>query len=88
MLAHLELWLVVRKQQPYVAKCMLELRAPYSPVLGVRMGSLDVDLTFSAPAAGRPDLPATSMSRFAGRILFFGTEETLRVTYSDYSRGD
>jgi hypothetical protein len=87
MLGHLSLQLTVNKRQPHVEKFLLGLDEPYSPVLGVKMNSLTVEMSFSPPTAERPSLPAVSSSRFAGRIFFIGTEENLQVSYSDYARG-
>ena len=87
MLGHLHLQLVVNKRQPHVEKFQLALREPYSPVLGVKMNGLIVEMIFSAPTSDRPSLPAVSTSHFVGRILFFfGTEENLRLTYFDFTR--
>jgi hypothetical protein len=87
MLGHLALRLTVSKQQPRVEQFVLELVAPYSPVLSVKMRELRVQMTFAPPAADRPGLPATNSSHFLGRIFFFfSVEENLRVTYSDFAR--
>lgn len=89
MLGHLALRLIVSKRQPRVERFALELIAPYSPVLGVKMRELQVQMTFAPPEADRPGLPATNSSHFLGRIFFFFTvEENLRVTYSDFARTD
>lgn len=85
MLRHLQLRLTVNKQQPHVEKFLLALREPYSPILGVKMSELQVEMTFTPPAPGRPSLPASSTSHFRGRIFFIGTEEDLRVSYSDFT---
>jgi hypothetical protein len=85
MLLHLQLRLTVSKPQPHVEKYLLFLREPYSPILGVKMNELRVEVTFTPPAAGRPSLPATVTSHFRGRILLIGTEEDLRVEYSDFT---
>jgi len=85
MLRHLQLRLTVNKRRPHVEKYTLSLREPYSPILGVKMSELRVAMSFTPPAPGRPSLPAAITSHFAGRILFFGTQEDLRVEYSDYS---
>jgi hypothetical protein len=69
-----------------VEKFVLELKEPYSPVLGVRMRELVVRMNFTPPAADRPSLPATNTSHFLGRIFFIGVEETLTLTYSDLVR--
>jgi hypothetical protein len=84
MLGHLILRLTVEKQVPHVAAYALELKEPYSPVLGVKMNELRVEVRFSAPAPDRPALPIEITSRFAGRIFFIPTGETLRLTYRDY----
>lgn len=86
MLGHLRLILAVRKQPAFVEKFTLELRAPYSPVLGVKMNELSVQMSFSPPGPDRPSLPAESSSLFAGRIFFVPTAENLRVTYSEFAR--
>lgn len=85
MLGHLNVRLVVSKQSSYVEKCTLELKEPYSPVLGVKMNGLRVETTFSPPESGRPSLPLTQQSHFTGRILLFSTEEKLQVAYADFS---
>jgi hypothetical protein len=85
MLGHLTLRLIVNRQRPHVAACVLELKEPYSPVLGVKMTELHVETRFSAPAEGRPGLPLEMTSRFAGRIFFISTGENLRVSYRDHT---
>jgi hypothetical protein len=86
MLAHLRLRVTVAKQQPHVEKFALELREPYSPVLGVKMRELLVEMNFAPPGADRPSLPVRSSSHFLGRIFFVPVEENLRYTYSDFIR--
>ena len=86
MLSHLQLRLVANKRQPYIENYQLELLAPYTPVIGVKMNGLAVKVTFTAPLADRPQLPAVSTSHFQGRIFFIGTEENLRVEYSGFVR--
>lgn len=86
MLDHLRLELVVHKQPAWIEEYVLELRAAYSPVLGVKMNELSVHFGFSPPGLDRPSLPALSTSHFAGRIFFVPTAEDLRVTFSDFSR--
>ncbi len=89
MLGHLALRLTVSKRQPRVEQFVLELVAPYSPVLSVKMRELRVQMTFAPPAKDRPGLPATNSSHFLGRIFFFlSVEENLHVTYSDFARTD
>lgn len=88
MLGHLRLHLVVHKQPAWVEKFTLELRAPYSPVLGVKMNALAVQMSFNAPGPDRPSLPAVSTSLFSGRIFFVPTEENLRVTYAEFVRAE
>jgi hypothetical protein len=88
MLGHLQLHLIVHKQPAWVEKFTLELRAPYSPVLGVKMNTLAVQMSFSAPGPDRPSLPAVSTSLFSGRIFFVLTEENLRVTYAEFARAE
>jgi hypothetical protein len=84
MLGHLILRLTVAKRQPHVAAYSLSLADPYSPVLAVKMNELEVKATFTAATPTSPSLPATYTSRFKGRMLFFPTEETLQVVYSDF----
>ena len=79
MLGHLRLILTVHKRPAWIEKFSLELREPYSPVLGVKMNSLVVRMSFSAPGSDRPSLPARSTSLFSGRIFFVPTAEDLRV---------
>lgn len=85
MLGHLDLRLVVDKRTPHVAAYILELREPYSPVLGVKMHRLRAEVRYLAPADDRPALPAEQTSRFAGRIFFIPNEEELHVAFSDYA---
>jgi hypothetical protein len=84
MLGHLILRLTVDKRQSRIAAYSLTLAEPYSPVLAVKMNELEVNATFTPPGPASPSLPATYTSRFKGRMLFIGTEENLRVTYSDF----
>jgi len=86
MLGHLSLKLTVHKQQRHIERFLLGLNEPYSPVLGVKMNTLAVEMTFSAPTADRPSLPAVGSSHFTGRIFFIGTEESLQVSYSAFTR--
>jgi hypothetical protein len=86
MLGHLRLRLFVDKKLSHVEKFVLELPESYSPVLGVKMRELDVQVSFTAPSAGQPGLPATGRSRFLGRIFFIGMEENIDLTYSDFVR--
>lgn len=86
MLGHLHLRLTVNKRHPHVEKFVLELKEPYSPVLGVKMRELLVRMSFTPPAADRPSLPAVNSSHFLGRIFFIGMEENLTLTYTDLVR--
>jgi hypothetical protein len=86
MLGHLVLHLTVTKRSPYVAKYALSLDGPYSPVLGGKMDELQVEATYAAPDDRHPSLPVAYTSRFKGSILFFPSEENLRVTFSDFVR--
>lgn len=83
MLGHLSLRLRVAKRVPHVAGYVLELKEPYSPVLGVKMNTLRVEARFSPPTDDRPSLPAEMTSRFTGRIFFIATGEDLRLNYRD-----
>jgi hypothetical protein len=84
MLAHLNLRLIVSKQGAYVKKCVLELKEPYWPVLGVKMNQLRVETRFSAPTPGQPSLPEAQESHFSGRILLVSNEEKLQLVFSDF----
>lgn len=84
MLGHLGLRLTISKRQPHVEKSALELAAPYSPILGVKMHELLVQTSFTAPGQDRPSLPATQSSHFLGRIFFISTEENLEFTYTGF----
>lgn len=86
MLGHLQLQLTVNKQHPQIERIILELLAPYSPVLGVKMDELTVTLDFTPATADQPSLPAARTSHFSGRILFFGNEENVHVIYDAYHR--
>ena len=88
MLRHLSLRLTVSKHQSHVEKFALELTAPYSPIFGVKMRELLVQMSFTAPGADRPSLPAIHTSHFLGRIFFIGTEENLALTYTDFARAN
>ncbi len=85
MLGHLQLRLKVDKRVPYVAAYILELKEPYSPVLGVKMTGLQVEARFSPPEANRPSLLQEMTSRFTGRIFFIPTGENLRLIYRDHA---
>jgi len=84
MLGHLRLRLFVDKIVPHVTRYVLELKEPYSPVLGVKMNELKVEASYLPPTAGRPALLAEVYSHFAGRIFFFPTGEDLRLNYRDH----
>jgi len=84
MLSHLNLRLFISKKQSYVEKCVLELKEPYWPVLGVKMNELRVETTFSSPSEARPSLPIGQQSHFTGRILLVSTEEKLQLAYADF----
>ena len=86
MLAHLRLRLLVARREPHVGKYVLELREPYSPVLGVKMRELLVEMTFGPPESGHPSLPVRGTSHFIGRIFLVPVEENLRYAYSDFVR--
>ena len=86
MLGHLSLRLSINKRQPHVEKFALELTAPYSPVLGVKMRELLVQMNFTPPWTDGPSLPAISKSHFLGRIFLISVEEDLVLTYSDFAR--
>lgn len=85
MLGHLTLRLVVDKRTPHVAEYGLALKEAYSPVLGVKMHTLDVTVRYQAPTGDRPALPVAQTSRFTGRIFFFSTQEELQLAYTDYA---
>lgn len=83
MLGHLSLRLKVAKREPHIAGYTLELKEPYSPVLGVKMNTLRVEARFSPPKDGRPSLPVEMTSRFTGRIFFIPTGEDLHLSYRE-----
>lgn len=85
MLGHLKLILSVDKGTAHVSAYTLELKEPYSPVLGVKMTDLRVEARYSAPAAGRPSLLTGITSRFAGRIFFIPTGEDLELIYREHT---
>lgn len=85
MLGHLILRLTINKRVPHVEKFTLTLREPYTPILGVKMHTLQVEMTFAPPAPDRPSLPLAHTSHFTGRIFLIGTQEDLRITYADFS---
>ncbi len=85
MLGHLKLVLKVDKHVPHVSAYLLELKEPYSPVLGVKMTGLRVEARFSPPTAGRPSLLTGLTSRFTGRIFFIPTGEELELTYREHT---
>ena len=87
MLAHFVVNLTFSKSPAVLEKFALRLGAPFSPVIGVRMKELFVDMTFSPATADRPSLPLTSTSIFHGRFMLFKSiDEEVRITYSDYTR--
>lgn len=87
MLAHFVVTLTVAKQPAAIEKFALRLDSPFSPVIGVKMRELFVDMTFSPATALQPSLPLTSSSRFRGRLFFIKSiAEDLSITYSDYVR--
>ncbi|WP_438482846.1 hypothetical protein [Oleiharenicola lentus] len=86
MLGHLRLMITVTKKFPYVEKYSLTLIEPYSPILGVKMNQLNAQMEFSPPTKDLPSLPRTFVSDFTGKIFFFGTNEKLKVIYSDFTR--
>lgn len=85
MLGHLTLRLTVDKRTRHVSAYTMELKEPYSPVLGVRMNRLVASARYTPPAGDRPALPAVQTSSFAGRILFIPTAEELEVRFGDYA---
>ena len=85
MLGHLTLRLTVSRREPRVERFALELREPYSPVLGVKMRELRVQMSFAAPGPDRPGLPRESTSHFLGSIFFIGLEENLHLAFSDFA---
>jgi hypothetical protein len=85
MLGHLALRLTIDKRTPHIAAYAMELKEPYSPVIGVRMTRLVAVVRYHPPAPDRPALPELQTSRFTGRILFIPTEENLEVRFTDYA---
>lgn len=86
LLANLELRLTVAKASAHIARTELHLTTAYTPALSARILALSVIVTYTPPAPDRPALPASSESRFRGRVFFFkDVAEDLRITYSDYT---
>lgn len=85
MLSHLQLRVTINKRNPHIERYTLELREPYSPILGVKMHRLLAQMTFSVPTSERPSLPISFTSDFSGRILFFNTHEKLSVSYDHFT---
>jgi hypothetical protein len=85
MLRHLMVRFLIVRHPLHIARCTVELREPYSPVLGVRMRELRVETDYDPPADGHPARPRSVVSHFLGRIFFFPTSEDFRLTYRDYS---
>lgn len=80
MLPHLEIELLVRRQPAAIVNYRLHLRHPFTPVIGVRMHSLEAGADFDGE--GRP---VRQFSRFSGRILLVkGIEENMVTRYFDY----
>ena len=88
MLGRLALRLTISKRLPHVEKFALELTAPYTPVLGVKMHELLAQMSFSTPTQTEPSLPTANTSHFVGRIFFFRMEENLALAYTDFVRRD
>ncbi len=87
LLKHMAIELTVAKQPPLVEKSVLQLKEPFSPIIGIKMTELRVEMTFSPPADGHPGLPLSAVSHFRGRLLLFKSiAEDLRVTYSEFVR--
>ncbi|MBI3886627.1 MAG: hypothetical protein HY302_12995 [Opitutae bacterium] len=87
MLAHFVVALTFAKHPAVLEKFTLRLDRPFSPVVGLRMKELVVDMEFSPATADRPSLPRRSSSVFHGRFLLFkAIDEDLRIAYSDYVR--
>ncbi len=85
MLAHFIVNLTFSKNPAVLEKFTLHLDKPFSPVIGMRMKELFVDMTFSPATATRPSLPLNSASIFHGRFMLFKSiDEDIRITYSDY----
>jgi hypothetical protein len=85
MLRMLELRLTVAKQPATVEQYVLQLSAPFSPVLTVKILELRVETLLSPPTVERPALPLRVTSRFRGRVwLFKSVEEDVQTTYADF----
>jgi hypothetical protein len=85
-LGHLAIRLFVHKQPAYVERYRLELKEPYSPVLGVKTKALTVEASFLAPTADQPSLPGSLTSDFAGTLLLIPKQEKLEVRFSEFVR--
>lgn len=81
LLGQLDVIVSVHKARAAIASHRLRLRAPYSPVLGVRMRSLDSGAEFDE--LGRPQ---RTWSRFEGRIFLRPVDERIEARYRDFVR--
>lgn len=80
MLRHLELTLDIQKQPARITSYRLQLAAPYSPVIGVKMHALDAGAEFDGESR-----PQRSWSRFRGRIFLKLVDESIEAHYADYA---
>ncbi|MFI5335810.1 MAG: hypothetical protein ACHQ5A_03450 [Opitutales bacterium] len=87
LLNHLELRFWVARQTASIPRYQLHLKEPFSPIIGMKIEQLDVEVILSPPAADRPALPRNSHSVFHGRFLLVkSVDEETSVSYSDYER--
>jgi len=77
LLGRLTLTLLVRKDPAAVVYYRLELRQPFSPVLGVRMHELDAGAVYDAEGSVR-----RSWSRFRGRVFLRPVVERVTATFA------
>lgn len=83
LLARLTLTLLVRKEPAAVVSYRLDLRQPFSPVLGVRMHELEAGAEYGPDGNIR-----RSWSRFQGRIFLRRVEERVSATFSPVEAGN
>lgn len=84
ILAHIDVEFEITRAPARVVASTLRLLQPWSPVLGMKMISLEVQTTYAAPEGARPALPAEIHSIFHGRMFWFWSmEEDVTSRYSD-----
>lgn len=77
LLARLTVTLLVRKEPAAVVYYRLDLRQPFSPLIGVRMHELEAGAEFGPDGAIR-----RSWSRFRGRVFLRAVQERVTATFA------